>query len=128
MLSVAPTCPLWWVARWTARMLTSLAVAVAFSLGAGSLSFDAVSPAGAAAAGVPAAAWSPAGSPPVLGAPDPGPVGPGRAAVDTPAAPAHTDAVPAGPAGWSVVHPAPAHRMPLGPAPATAGSRAPPRG
>ncbi|WP_405095249.1 hypothetical protein [Micromonospora sp. NBC_01412] len=153
MLPVAPTCPLWWVARWTARMLTSLAVAVAFSLGAGSLSFD---PAPPADAGGQAPAWSLAGSLPVVGAPDHDPVpawslvgstpaigasdhgpapaagvraaGPGRAAADTPAAPAHPAAVPPGPAGRSVVDPAPAPRMPVGPAPATAGSRAPPRG
>ncbi|WP_433349063.1 hypothetical protein [Micromonospora sp. CA-111912] len=155
MLSAAPTCLLWWVARWTARMLTSLAVAVAFSLGAGSLSFDPAPPAGADAAGGSAAwspadspavlgvpdpdlgrAWSPAGSPAVLGASDLGPVpaagmrgaGPGRAAADVPAAPAHPGAVPAAPAGRSVIDPAPVHRMPVGPAARTAGSRAPPRG
>ncbi|WP_446219582.1 hypothetical protein [Micromonospora sp. IBHARD004] len=44
MLPVALTCPMWWVARWTARMLASLAVVVACSLGAATL------PVGAAAA------------------------------------------------------------------------------
>ncbi|MFI6267244.1 hypothetical protein [Micromonospora sp. NPDC051006] len=34
MSSVALTCPLWWVARWAARLLTSLAVLGALSLGA----------------------------------------------------------------------------------------------
>ncbi|NBE84515.1 hypothetical protein [Micromonospora rubida] len=72
MLSVAPVCPLWWVARWTARMLTSLAVAVAFSLGAGSLSFDPAPPADAPGGHAPA--WSLTGSLPVIGAPDAGPV------------------------------------------------------
>ncbi|MFG1677131.1 hypothetical protein [Micromonospora sp. NPDC049282] len=33
MLPIALTCPVWWVARWAARMLASLAVVVAFSLG-----------------------------------------------------------------------------------------------
>ncbi|WCN83468.1 hypothetical protein [Micromonospora sp. LH3U1] len=35
MLPVALTCPLWWVARWATRVLTSLAVAAALALGAG---------------------------------------------------------------------------------------------
>ncbi|SCF29063.1 hypothetical protein [Micromonospora mirobrigensis] len=34
MLPVALTGPLWWVARWTWRLLTSLALAVVFSTGA----------------------------------------------------------------------------------------------
>ncbi|MEU4477500.1 hypothetical protein AB0F68_05415 [Micromonospora sp. NPDC023966] len=37
MLPIALTCPLWWVARWTARMLASLAVLVACSFGAATL-------------------------------------------------------------------------------------------
>ncbi|MFG2057274.1 hypothetical protein ACGFI9_24970 [Micromonospora sp. NPDC048930] len=37
MLPIALTCPLWWVARWTARMLASLAVVVACSFGAATL-------------------------------------------------------------------------------------------
>ncbi|MDG4801867.1 hypothetical protein [Micromonospora sp. WMMD980] len=37
MLPIALTCPVWWVARWAARMLASLAVVVAFSLGAATL-------------------------------------------------------------------------------------------
>ncbi|WP_431875851.1 hypothetical protein [Micromonospora marina] len=53
MLPIALTCPVWWVARWTARMLASLAVVVACSLGAATL------PAGvAAAAPAPAVAAS----------------------------------------------------------------------
>ncbi|MEU8184119.1 hypothetical protein AB0B85_06460 [Micromonospora sp. NPDC049044] len=35
MLPVALTCPLWWVARLTTRVLTSLAVVAALALGAG---------------------------------------------------------------------------------------------
>lgn len=35
MLPVAITCPLWWVARWATRVLTSLAVVAALALGAG---------------------------------------------------------------------------------------------
>ncbi|MEU4336268.1 hypothetical protein AB0F59_16845 [Micromonospora lupini] len=34
MLPVALTCPLWWVARWATRVLTSLAVIAALALGA----------------------------------------------------------------------------------------------
>ncbi|MER6596792.1 hypothetical protein ABT214_34065 [Micromonospora purpureochromogenes] len=33
MLPVALTSPLWWVARWSSRLLTGLALAVALSLG-----------------------------------------------------------------------------------------------
>ncbi|MEU4470526.1 hypothetical protein [Micromonospora sp. NPDC023888] len=43
MLPVALTCPLWWVARWATRVLTSLAVVAALALGAGPAS-AAVSP------------------------------------------------------------------------------------
>jgi hypothetical protein len=35
VLPVAFTCPLWWVARWATRVLTSLAVVAALALGAG---------------------------------------------------------------------------------------------
>ncbi|MET8231551.1 hypothetical protein ABZS77_12865 [Micromonospora sp. NPDC005298] len=35
MLPVAFTCPLWWVARWATRVLTSLAVVAALAFGAG---------------------------------------------------------------------------------------------
>ncbi|WP_433131729.1 hypothetical protein ACQPWW_11085 [Micromonospora sp. CA-240977] len=38
MLPVAFTCPLWWVARWATRVLTSLAVVAALALGAGPVS------------------------------------------------------------------------------------------
>ncbi|PYC75960.1 hypothetical protein C7C45_02300 [Micromonospora arborensis] len=38
MLPVALTCPLWWVARWATRVLTSLAVVAALALGAGAAS------------------------------------------------------------------------------------------
>lgn len=51
MVPIALTCPVWWVARWTARMLASLAVVVAFSLGAASLPVGATAQAGAAQAG-----------------------------------------------------------------------------
>ncbi|GIJ77714.1 hypothetical protein SAMN05443287_101623 [Micromonospora phaseoli] len=34
MLPVALACPLWWLARWAARVLTGFAVAAAFTLGA----------------------------------------------------------------------------------------------
>ncbi|MEU2616379.1 hypothetical protein ABZ570_33185 [Micromonospora sp. NPDC007271] len=50
MLPIALTCPVWWVARWTARMLASLAVVVACSLGAATLPLG---PAAAAQTGAP---------------------------------------------------------------------------
>ncbi|MEG3633648.1 hypothetical protein [Micromonospora palythoicola] len=37
MLPAAPARPLWWLARWAARLLTGLAVAAAFTLGAWAL-------------------------------------------------------------------------------------------
>ncbi|NES31052.1 hypothetical protein GCE86_03870 [Micromonospora terminaliae] len=37
MLPIALTCPLWWVARWTARTLATLAVLVACSFGTATL-------------------------------------------------------------------------------------------
>ncbi|MEU7801045.1 hypothetical protein AB0J14_02065 [Micromonospora arborensis] len=44
MLPVALTCPLWWVARWATRVLTSLAVVAALALGAGPASAAVPSP------------------------------------------------------------------------------------
>ncbi|MGW0213466.1 hypothetical protein ACWDXH_03635 [Micromonospora chokoriensis] len=44
MLPVAFTCPLWWVARWATRVLTSLAVVAALALGAGPASAAVPSP------------------------------------------------------------------------------------
>ncbi|MGK5444343.1 hypothetical protein ACSNN7_21340 [Micromonospora sp. URMC 105] len=38
MLPVARTSPLWWVARWSSRLLTGLALAVALSLGGSAVS------------------------------------------------------------------------------------------
>ncbi|MGC4810916.1 hypothetical protein ACLQ29_10345 [Micromonospora sp. DT228] len=51
MLPVAFTCPLWWVARWATRVLTSLAVVAALALGAGPASAAASSPAAASSLG-----------------------------------------------------------------------------
>ncbi|MBQ0978737.1 hypothetical protein [Micromonospora sp. M61] len=48
MLPVAFTCPLWWVARWATRVLTSLAVVAALALGAGPASAAAPTPTAAA--------------------------------------------------------------------------------
>ncbi|MER5334845.1 hypothetical protein [Micromonospora sp. NPDC002717] len=132
MLAVALTCPLWWVARWAARLLTGLAVAVAFAVGAGAL------PAVSAQAGVPstdtwappAHTWAPpAPALPVTLAPADPPVvvadhrvvaadraatGPGH-----PAAPADPGAA----AGAVTVGPVPA---PAGHTPGTVGPRGPP--
>ncbi|MFJ5542247.1 hypothetical protein [Micromonospora chalcea] len=118
MLPIALTCPVWWVARWTARMLASLAVVVACSFGAATL------PAGA----TPAAAAGPAYvSTPAAPRPEPDRAAerqarPDRAAErqarpDGAPAPASraTDTLPAGP------QPAPAGRIT-----APVGLRAPP--
>ncbi|MBQ1046327.1 MULTISPECIES: hypothetical protein [unclassified Micromonospora] len=59
MLPIALTCPIWWVARWTARMLASLAVVVACSFGAATLPAGAAPAAPAVVAG-PAYASTPA--------------------------------------------------------------------
>ncbi len=115
-------------------MLTSLAVAVAFSLGAGPLPIDAALPVGAAPDAA-APAWSPAGALPASGVPTVGsapavrvfPLGSGRAAA-APAGWIPVGAVPVGPAGRPVLRPATPRRAPAGLAPATVGSRAPPRG
>ncbi|MEU4640475.1 hypothetical protein [Micromonospora sp. NPDC023814] len=142
MLPVALTCPLWWVARWAARLLTGLAVAVAFAVGAGAL------PAAPAQAGVPstdtwvppADAWAPpAPALPVTMAPADPPVAvadhrvvadgadPDRAAAVDRAAtgPGHPAALadPGAAAGAVTVGPAPA---PVGRTPVTAGPRGPP--
>ncbi|MBU8859880.1 MULTISPECIES: hypothetical protein [unclassified Micromonospora] len=112
MLPIALTCPVWWVARWTARMFASLAVVVACSFGAATL------PAGvAAAAPAPAVAAS---AYPVAGA--------------STAARPEADRVAerhAGPAGAPapaprVAVPAVAEPVPAGWAAAPAGPRAPP--
>ncbi|RBQ08260.1 hypothetical protein DQE82_17445 [Micromonospora sp. LHW51205] len=57
MLPIALTCPVWWVACWTARMLASLAVVVACSFGAATLPAAAApaAPAGPAYVSTPAA-------------------------------------------------------------------------
>ncbi|WBB89534.1 hypothetical protein [Verrucosispora sp. WMMC514] len=55
MLPAAPARPLWWLARWAARLLTGLAVAAAFSLGAWALPDRAPAAAPSAEAAVPAA-------------------------------------------------------------------------
>ncbi|OKI45231.1 hypothetical protein [Micromonospora sp. CB01531] len=52
MLPIALTCPVWWVARWTARMLASLAVVVACSLGAATLPLGPAAAAHAAPAAI----------------------------------------------------------------------------
>ncbi|MFC4016529.1 hypothetical protein ACFOW4_00990 [Micromonospora sp. GCM10011542] len=61
MPPVALTCPLWWVARWATRLLTSLAVLAALALGAGA---SAAAPAqagpphiSAGATGPPSSGW-----------------------------------------------------------------------
>ncbi|MET7968267.1 hypothetical protein [Micromonospora sp. NPDC005305] len=64
MLPIALTCPVWWVARWTARTLATLAVLVACSFGAATLPLG-----GAATAPVaPTVVASVEGPPPQAGA------------------------------------------------------------
>ncbi|MEV5630080.1 hypothetical protein [Micromonospora tulbaghiae] len=114
MLPIALTCPVWWVARWTARMLASLAVVVACSFGAATL------PAGVtAAAPAPAVAVS---AYPVTGS-------------STAARPeadrlAERQATPAGVSAPAPRAAAPAvpEPVPAGRAAAPAGPRAPPAG
>ncbi|MFI7428851.1 hypothetical protein ACIBPB_17855 [Micromonospora sp. NPDC049836] len=48
MPAIALTCPVWWVTRWTARMLATLAVVVACALGAATLPVGAAATARAA--------------------------------------------------------------------------------
>ncbi|MCO1599380.1 hypothetical protein M8C17_29920 [Micromonospora sp. RHAY321] len=76
MLPVALTCPLWWVARWATRVLTSLAVVAALALGAGT--------APATASGSMAPASGPTAFTPGLLAPTPRPAPAGGAAHTTP--------------------------------------------
>ncbi|MEV0427350.1 hypothetical protein [Micromonospora sp. NPDC050495] len=62
MPAIALTCPVWWVTRWTARMLATLAVVVACALGAATLPVGAAATARAATdAGVVDAPAGPAG-------------------------------------------------------------------
>ncbi|MBM0234905.1 hypothetical protein JNW91_25715 [Micromonospora sp. STR1_7] len=64
MLPVALTCPLWWVARWATRVLTSLAVVAALALGAGASPAAAGPPAaGSAASAFTAGPITPSGRP-----------------------------------------------------------------
>ncbi|MFD6612616.1 hypothetical protein ACFWD1_27455 [Micromonospora chalcea] len=111
MLPIALTCPVWWVARWTARMLASLAVVVACSFGTATL------PAGAAPAAPVVVAGPAYASTPAAPRPEPDRTAErqGRpAAAPAPAARA-TDTLPAGP------QPVPAGRIT-----APVGLRAPP--
>ncbi|MDO3685079.1 hypothetical protein [Micromonospora sp. C28ISP2-4] len=112
MLPIALTCPVWWVARWTARMLASLAVVVACSFGAATL------PAGvAAAAPAPAVAAS---AYPVAGASTAA-----RPEVDRVAERQVASAAVPAPAPRATV-PVVAEPVPAGRAAAPAGPRAPP--
>lgn len=141
MHTVALACPLWWVARWAARLLTGLAVAVAFAVGAGALPAAASAHAGTlpvapAHAGLPEATAIPGTVPPAVAAPVtavsvdlPGcrQVGDERVTgADERAAIAPADPADPGRAGVAVAAD-PAH-APAGHTPGAAGPRAPPRG
>ncbi|RLP94487.1 hypothetical protein [Micromonospora sp. CV4] len=130
MLPVALTCPLWWVARWATRMLTSLAVVAALALGSGASPASAASPdplpASAASSGSPSSGWVVPTSSVALAAPvvvdrTAPPVSPDAHA----AAPAVEAAVPAQ-AGAAAIEAGP-QRSPRTADPATRASRAPPR-
>lgn len=53
MLPVALTSPLWWVARWSSRLLTGLALAVALSVGGPAVPDAGTLPAAPSPAGAP---------------------------------------------------------------------------
>ncbi|MBQ0901435.1 hypothetical protein [Micromonospora sp. U21] len=130
MPPVALTCPLWWVARWATRILTSLAVVAALALGSGASTAPPAAagplPTSALSSGSPSSGWvAPAGAAD-LAAP---------VAVDHTAPPISPDAHPAAPAveaavpaeaGASAVGTGP-RRSPRTADPATRASRAPPR-
>ncbi|MFJ6197835.1 hypothetical protein [Micromonospora sp. NPDC092111] len=143
MLPVALTSPLWWVARWSVRLLTGLAVAVALSLGAPalpepvelptSLSFGLAAPPAAPTGSAPVVLLSgptagdlPASYRSVAG-PTHGPVLVTGATGDRQAGTAGTDVLPH-PAGPGRLVPAAPASAPAGRAPAVAGPRAPPAG
>ncbi|WP_328348679.1 hypothetical protein [Micromonospora sp. NBC_00421] len=58
MFPAAPASPLWWVARWLSRLLTGLAVAIAFAVAGPALSGSALSDPVLPDPGSPAAALS----------------------------------------------------------------------
>ncbi|WP_089016823.1 hypothetical protein [Micromonospora coriariae] len=126
MPPVALTCPLWWVARWATRILTSLAVVAALAVGSGASPASAAPPASAVSSGSSSSGWvAPAGAA-ELATP---------VVVDHTASPISLDAPPAAPAveaavraeaGASAVGTGP-RRSPRTADPATRASRAPPR-
>ncbi|KKK06853.1 hypothetical protein, partial [Micromonospora sp. HK10] len=101
MPAIALTCPVWWVTRWTARMLATLAVVVACALGAATLPVGAAATARAATdAGIvdaPAGPAGPAEESDRIGSPDRlGHLGAGRVLHAAPADPALARPVAAG--------------------------------
>ncbi|MFE9957658.1 hypothetical protein [Micromonospora sp. NPDC005299] len=133
MLPIALTCPVWWVARWTARTLATLAVLVACSFGAATLPIG-----GAATAPVAPTVVAPVEGPTLrAGAAEQdfrvgvdhtaavtGQDLRGDAAVDTPAVPAGAPGPVAAPAAVTRVADRPL--VLTGLLPGTVGSRAPP--
>ncbi|MET8308661.1 hypothetical protein [Micromonospora sp. NPDC005173] len=135
MLSAALTCPLWWVARWATRVLTSLAVVAALALGAGT------SPASASGLSAPASGLSafspgsvaPSGRPaPTDGAVHTTPIAAEEAAEQpSPTRSSDGQAAPLGgeaavPADAAPVLAAGADRLPRADGPASRAPRAPP--
>jgi hypothetical protein len=132
VLPVALTCPLWWVARWATRVLTSLAVVAALALGAGASPASAAPsapagplPASALSSGSPSSGWAASTGVADLGV---------TVAVDHAAPPVSPDSHPAAPAveaavpaqsGAAVVGAGPC-RSPRTADPGTRASRAPP--
>ncbi|MFF5177949.1 hypothetical protein ACFY2Q_07980 [Micromonospora sp. NPDC000316] len=130
MLPVALTCPLWWVARWATRVLTSLAVVAALALGAWAAPGAASSPAaGTFAVGSAVSSHQPAS---VVGVGHPASAemtadetGSVRATDPQPAPPGGVGAVPAVAVGLVPAGPT-ADRLPHADDPASPGPRAPP--
>ncbi|WNM40098.1 hypothetical protein RMN56_01685 [Micromonospora halotolerans] len=131
MLPIALTCPVWWVARWTARTLATLAVLVACSFGAATLPLGGPATAPVAATVVASAEGlslraDAAGQ--LRAAADPATPGTGQdvrgQAVDAPALPAGQPRPAATPG--AVTRAADRSLALAGLVPATVGSRAPP--
>ncbi|MET7705817.1 hypothetical protein [Micromonospora sp. NPDC005413] len=125
MLPIALTCPLWWVARWATRVLTSLAVVAALALGAGPAS-AATPTLSAGPSSVPTLSAVPTAAQSAQVAPEGAAETSSRAwSVDSqPALPAGRGTVAA--AGVLPVCAAGADRLPLVDAPSSRAPRAPP--
>ncbi|MEU7921004.1 hypothetical protein [Micromonospora zamorensis] len=126
MLPVAITCPLWWVARWATRVLTSLAVVAALALGAGPTSAAVPPPFALGALPASCPFSSSAGSAHATQAVPEGVVEESSAAWSDNAQPAPPDGQGVIPAGVLPVRAAGSDRLPLADGPSSRAPRAPP--